>query len=196
MKVAVLIDGGHLRAGAKQARKTYDNDFIEAFARGCVAGDEYLLRILYYDSPQYRGQKSLPISGRPHQFTASDKWMVDLAKRDRFAVRRGTLAFRGWKPKALPLKQTAADLVDTDFDPIFEQKGVDMRVGLDIATLSNERLVDRIVLVSGDTDMIPAMKHARKAGVEVVTVQLPKPAMGLHDQIMAHCDSVRPVVWP
>ena len=55
--------------------------------------------------------------------------------------------------------------------PVFEQKGVDMRVGLDIAAFANRRSVDRIVLVTGDTDMIPAMKQAmaeadRDVGIE------------------------------
>jgi uncharacterized LabA/DUF88 family protein len=48
-----------------------------------------------------------------------------------------------------------------------------MRIGLDIATMSDRRSADRLVLVSGDTDMIPVMKHARRAGIEIVLVQLP-----------------------
>lgn len=52
----------------------------------------------------------------------------------------------------------ATALTDADFAPIFEQKGVDMRIGLDIATFAERRSVERVLLVSGDTDMIPAMK--------------------------------------
>lgn len=78
----------------------------------------------------------------------------DLAKNERFAVRMGTLGFRGWKPKAQPI-QAGSALTDADFAPIFEQKGVDMRIGLDIANFAHTRAVDRIILVSGDQDMIP-----------------------------------------
>jgi uncharacterized LabA/DUF88 family protein len=194
MKVSVLVDGGYVRATAKAAGLTYDNPFIEAFAKGCVLPDEYLLRIFYYDAPQYKGTVQLPVSGNNTQFTSNDNWLTDLAKRERFAVRRGTMGFRGWKPKTIPIAGHA--LTDADFAPVFEQKGVDMRIGLDIAGFAQDRTVDRIILVSGDTDMIPAMKVARKAGLEVVLTQLPAPVKPLHDFLQGHADLIRPVGWP
>ncbi|MGE0653683.1 MAG: NYN domain-containing protein [Alphaproteobacteria bacterium] len=194
MKTVVLIDGGYLRASVKSARKTYDNPFIESFSRKCIEADEYLLRIFYYDSAQFRGTVQLPVSGNDTKFQSNDQWLKDLAKLERFAVRRGTIGFRGWRPKEIPI--AGRELKDEDFKPVFEQKGVDMRIGLDIAEFAENSTVDRIVMVSGDTDMIPAMKRARKAGLEVVMVQLPAPAYTLHDTLLAHCDIVRPVVWP
>lgn len=194
-RTALLIDGGHLRVCAKKAGKTYDNQFIEDFSRPCFSGDEYLYRIFYYDSPQYRGTVTLPVSGNPTNFQSSDKWLRDLATVERFAVRQGTLGFRGWKPKATPI--AGNPLTDADFVPVFEQKGVDMRIGLDIATFSERGSVDRILLVSADTDMIPAMKHARKSGIEVGLIQLPvPPALTLHDTLKAHADFVRHIGWP
>jgi len=196
MKTALLIDGGYLRASAKRAGHVYDNSFIERFAPQCIISPpEYLFRVFYYDSPQFRGQKALPVSGAMTNFQSSDRWLRDLAKLERFAVRRGTLGFRGWRPKNVPL-QGGAPLTDADFEPIFEQKGVDMRIGLDIATFSERQSVERVVLVSGDTDMIPAMKHARKSGIEVVVVQMPAPTLALHDDLQAHADIVRLVAWP
>ena len=50
------------------------------------------------------------------------------------AVRLGVLKFRGYKLKKTPVTGIAA-LTDADFKPDFEQKGVDMRIGLDIAVL-------------------------------------------------------------
>ena len=41
-------------------------------------------------------------------------------------------------------------LVDEDFRPSYVQKGVDMRIGIDIASLALKKQVDRIVLFSGD----------------------------------------------
>lgn len=121
--------------------------------------------------------------------------MDELASRDLFAVRRGVLKFKGWVPKHIPV--SGKPLSDDDFRPNFEQKGVDMRIGLDIATISRTGAFHRIVLVSADTDMIPAMKHARKAGMQVVIVQLPMPpARKLTKEIKAHADIVRLVAWP
>ncbi len=47
-----------------------------------------------------------------------------------------------------------------------------MRIGIDVATLSLKKVVDRIILFSGDTDMIPAMKLARREGLQVFVVKL------------------------
>jgi uncharacterized LabA/DUF88 family protein len=194
MKTVLLIDGGYLRACSKAAGKAYDNPFIEAFAPQCMAADEYLFRIFYYDAPLFRGKVKLPVSGNEMNFQSSDNWLQDLAQRERFAVRRGTLGFRGWRPKNIPI--SGRELTDHDFEPVFEQKGVDMRIGLDIATFSDSCSVERILLVSGDTDMIPAMKHARKAGLEVGIVQLPEPTQELHATLKAHADFVRKALWP
>ena len=48
-----------------------------------------------------------------------------------------------------------------------EQKGVDLRIGLDIATSALRCVVSILVLVSGDSDLVPAMKFARIEGLKV-----------------------------
>ncbi len=196
MKSILLIDGGYLRSNSRNAGYSYTPDFIEAFSRVCGEQGETLQRVLYYDCPLYRGKQRKPVSGSTQEFSASDNWLIDLAGREFFAVRRGTLAFRGW---ALRSNRTGLgrDLTDDDFRPNFEQKGVDMRIGLDIATISGNGRIDRIVLVSGDTDLIPATKHARKANLQAMGVQLPvPPAQPLAPTLCAHLDSVRNVRWP
>jgi hypothetical protein len=50
---------------------------------------------------------------------------------------------------------------------------VDMRIGLDIANFAKTRAFDRIVLVTGDTDCIPAMKYGRIAGLQVAWLRFP-----------------------
>lgn len=193
-ELAVLIDGGYLRVNARQAGERYDPDFIEAFARSCTSPDEeQIFRILYYDCAPYVGSVRLPVSGERHEFTGSDAWLRDLARRDLFAVRLGVLKFRGFKPKRIPVSSASA-LTDNDFRADFEQKGVDMRIGLDIAVFADQQSVDRICLVSGDTDCVPAMKHARKEGLQVVIAQLAN--CKIAPELVAHCDFRRPVAWP
>ncbi|WP_204245095.1 NYN domain-containing protein [Cloacibacillus sp. An23] len=46
-----------------------------------------------------------------------------------------------------------------------KQKGVDMRIGLDIASVTYKKQVQRIVLISGDSDFVPAAKLARREGM-------------------------------
>jgi uncharacterized LabA/DUF88 family protein len=48
------------------------------------------------------------------------------------------------------------------------QKGVDMRIGLDIAAMAFKKQVDQIILVSGDSDFVPAAKLARREGIDFI----------------------------
>lgn len=196
MKTALMIDGGYLRARAKASGLAYDNDLIRRFANSCYAEDERQFRTFYYDSPPFKGKVKLPVSGKKMDYPGLADWLDELSREERFAVRRGTVGFRGWSPRKIPV--TGRDLEDRDFRPVFEQKGVDMRIGLDIASFCELRSVERVLLVSGDTDMIPAMKHARKAGLEVGMMELPEAehTKPLHYSLLTHCDFTRKVAWP
>lgn len=191
-RIAILIDGGFLRVVARKARRIYDPDFIEKFSHLCKSADESIFRILYYDCAMYSGTVKLPVSGASHTYISNDGWLHLLSHKDLFAVRRGVLKFRGFKPKRTPVPPTT--LTDADFEPIFEQKGVDMRIGLDIAAYSNNRAVDRIVLVSADTDCVPALKYGRKAGLQTVIIEPPKTTLA--PELFAHVDFRRTVPLP
>jgi uncharacterized LabA/DUF88 family protein len=43
-----------------------------------------------------------------------------------------------------------------------------MRLGLDIATLAANGHVNQIIMIAGDSDFVPAAKHARRAGIDFV----------------------------
>lgn len=192
IRIAILIDGGCLRTRSYQAKLRYDPNHIEAVALKCPQPDESLLRVLYYDCAPYAGKVRLPVSGQPHEFQGSDAWLKELACKDLFAVRRGVLKFRGFVPIKIPLASTR--LTDSDFKPSFEQKGVDMRIGLDIAQYANAKSVERIVLITEDTDCVPAMKHARKTGLQIVMISLPNSRLA--QELREHSDFSRSVAWP
>jgi uncharacterized LabA/DUF88 family protein len=192
-RIAVLIDGGFLRVEAKKAGKNYLPDWIERFALTCKAADESIFRILYYDCALYAGTVKLPVSGQAYTFQSSDAWLHQLSHKDLFAVRRGVLKFRGFKLRRTPYVGQGP-LTDADFKPTFEQKDVDMRIGLDIAAYSANRTVDRIVLVTNDTDCVPALKYGRRAGLQTVLIEPPK--VRLAPELLAHIDFKRPILWP
>jgi uncharacterized LabA/DUF88 family protein len=191
-RLAILVDGGHLRVLARIAQKAYNPDYVERIAHACVEADEQLLRVLYYDCAPYNGDVELPVSQTVKTFDKPDTWLLNLAKRDLIAVRRGLLKFRGWKPKAVPVPTHVP--TDADFEPLFEQKGVDMRIGLDVAAFCVNHAVDRIALITNDTDCVPAMKYARKAGIQTVLITFPNgnPA----SELVYHSDFRRAVAWP
>lgn len=156
-----------------------------------MAADEELLRVLYYDCAPFNGTVQTPISHQPQKFSGDDLWLMDLAKRDFFAVRRGVLKFRGWDPK-----KGVTPTTDAHFTPRFEQKGVDMRIGLDIASYSTKRLVDRIAVITADTDMVPALKYARQSGLQVVLIAMANIKKPLATELIMHGDVHRTVGWP
>ncbi|SRR5579875_2057118 len=123
-KVAVMLDGGHVRVYTRKAGYRYEPDYIEKIAHACVGPNEEIYRILYYDCAPFQGSAKLPVSGNKHQFTGSDKWLHDLSYKDYFAVRLGTIKFRGFVPKNIPIGTGQPQ--DSDFDASFEQKGVDI----------------------------------------------------------------------
>lgn len=192
-KIAVMLDGGHLRVYTKKAGHTFNPGYIEKIGLACAVTGEEILRILYYDCAPYEGTATLPVSGLKHTFSGSDAWLHELSHKDLFAVRRGILKFRGFVLRKIPYTP-AGPLQDSDFNPSFEQKGVDMRIGLDMAIFSSHRAVDLIALATNDTDCIPAMKHARRSGIQIALVTVPgyKPA----PELLAHCDFHRHIAWP
>ena len=187
MKYIVLVDGGYLKKVAfdgviedsEKAKRIANciNGCARVFEEKILPSKEGrtvdLLRILYYDCPpyQWRSGNSFP----------RESWLRELAKYPKMALRLGDLKFRGFRIKEKKLPQNPRNksknepfnlrLRASDFEPVFEQKGVDMRIGIDIATYSLERMVDHILLVSGDADCVPAMKLSRKSGVSVGIVQ-------------------------
>lgn len=192
-RVALLIDGGHLRAVVKKARRTYNPDYIEQIALACIDAEEEISRIFYYDAPPFSGTVRLPVSGQDQVFEPNAGWLKVLASKQLFAVRLGVLKFRGFKPREIPL--APRPLTDADFRPDFEQKGVDMRIGLDIALFAESRAVERIVLITNDTDCIPAMKYGRRAGLQVVLIALP--GHRFTRELLPHTDFHRPLAeWP
>lgn len=50
---------------------------------------------------------------------------------------------------------------------IYHEKGVDVNMAVDVLVATYENLADRIILVSSDTDLLPAIKKAIEKGKEV-----------------------------
>jgi uncharacterized LabA/DUF88 family protein len=67
------------------------------------------------------------------------------------------------------------------------QKGVDMRIGIDITTLTLKKQVDTIILVTGDSDFVPAAKVARREGVEFLLDPL---WQKVNDDLHEHVDGI------
>ena len=146
IKICIMIDGGYVRALCKQSGKPpKDADYIEKIAKACPGKDEVIHRIMFYDSGGFTGTAKQPVSGQIRQFTANDKWLHDLSYKDLFSVRLGVLKFRGFVLNRAKIPYTPGQpLTDADFNPDFEQKGVDMRIGIDMGVATLERRLRQV----------------------------------------------------
>lgn len=80
---------------------------------------------------------------------------------------------------------------EKDFTLSLKQKGVDMKIGLDIASLAFKHQVDKIVLIAGDSDFVPAAKLARTEGIDFVLDSLGsdiRDSLSLHIDVRRTCD--------
>lgn len=200
----MLLDGGyvtkrHQRMHNKQFPTAADVASFCSTVRAQAFPHHELYRIFFYDCEPYTGRQNNPVSGSMVDFSKSPqavkhRSLLDaLEQTPDFAVRRGELVFRGWKLGPATLRsivpgQQPNPLTATSFLPDVIQKGVDMRIGPDIAALALKRLATSVVLVTGDSDMIPAMRFARREGLRVYLHTMG--FSGVRSELKAHADIV------
>jgi uncharacterized LabA/DUF88 family protein len=163
-------------------------------AQPCVAG-LHLHKICLCDAKPLEGVTKIPLGGGSIDFgtsqvAARNKSIQAALQRERFfALRFGELFHEGWhlKPKILSRPGPTVEITATDIQPSIRQKGVDMRIGLDIASLTLKRQVKVIVLVTADSDFVPAMKFARREGAQLFLITL---GHGIEESMRKHADLV------
>nr|WP_315592004.1 NYN domain-containing protein [uncultured Cupriavidus sp.] len=140
-----------------------------------------LYRIFFYDCPPLVKKLHNPISKRVISFGDSDEanfrraLHAELQQKRKVALRLGHLSSdTSWTIKPariedlLKRRLRVDDLTEDDVRVVTRQKGVDMRIGLDVSSLAFKRQVRQIVLIAGDADFIPAAKLARREGVDFI----------------------------
>ncbi len=80
------------------------------------------------------------------------------------------------------------DVTENDFQISMKQKGVDMKIGLDIASLAYKKQVEQIVLIAGDSDFVPAAKLARREGIDFILDPMGKT---INPELFEHIDGLR-----
>ncbi len=189
MPTAILIDGGFY---LRRYQRIFGNKPPAAVAKDlhkmCLdhlsqdGKRRELYRIFYYDCPPLTKRAHNPITGKAIDFskTPTAKWRLsfheELRKLRKVALRLGYLNERSghWSIRPGRLKELLSrrigldDLGEGDVRYDARQKGVDMRIGLDIASMAFKRQVDQIILVAGDSDFVPAAKLARREGIDFI----------------------------
>lgn len=210
VKVAILIDGGFFvkrfnalyninrdMTGAEVANHLY------TMAHKHVGQNNTLYRIFYYDCLPLSKKAHNPITGSPIDFSKSDEYkfrielMEELKKKRKVALRIGTLKDNNcWRiyprkeKELLSGKITMSDLTEKDVYMEVHQKGIDMKIGVDITSLALKKFVDTIVLFSGDSDFVPAAKLSRREGIDFI---LDPMKSNVEPQLFEHVDGMRSV---
>lgn len=190
-KVAILVDGGFYRKRAKHlwGDKSAEDRAkeLEAYCKSHLHQRDgnvsrQLYRIFYYDcAPIGRRSVYHPLTkknvdlDKSNTYTWSTTFIEELKHRRKFALRLGELSeqmYYNLRPdttkKLMAGKIKIEDLTEADFVFVTQQKGVDMRIGIDIASMTYKKQVDQIILIAGDSDFVPAAKMARREGIDFI----------------------------
>ena len=218
MKTAILVDGGYYRKkafaalGDKTAKERADE--LYSYCKRHLTekkNDEEkfeheLYRIFYYDCPPSSKKVYHPLLKRTVDLSKTsiydwtNAFFEELSQKRKVALRLGTLsdtqAHYSLKEdvikKLMRNDMTLSDLSESDFALNVEQKGVDMKIGLDIASLAYKKQVEQIVLIAGDSDFVPTSKLARREGIDFILDPLGSPIkkdLSLHIDGLRTCDN-------
>lgn len=198
MKIAILIDGGFFDAVNKN--KT-DGQFPTAYhvkqevehtmqlirAKTLIDSEnikDVLFRVYFYDAQPFNGKKTSP-QGDEYDFTLSKSYIAktellnELARTDKFCLRLGMLSFAGWQPR---INEDGALI---GYRPSFRQKGVDIKVGMDMVWIATHKVVDKIAIISGDSDFIDPIEFAKREGIQVYLNHM---GLKVRDELIQSCD--------
>ena len=209
MKTAILVDGGFYRRHAysvlgdlspeDRAQELYDYCQKHLHYKG---RSSELYRILYYDCLPSSKRVYHPFLkkeidyGKTEDYKWATEFFKELTHKRKFALRLGRLAEEqahfNIRPavtkKLLNGSKKFDELTEKDFALQVTQKGVDMRIGVDISSLAFKKQVDRIILISGDSDFVPAAKQARREGIDFI---LDPMRSVIKEDLFTHIDGMR-----
>lgn len=141
----------------------------------------HLFRIFFYDTPVSSQRVTLPVSRQSIDLSKSKEgqfrnaFQRQLQRKRKLAVRLGEpVDVDSWKlnedamADLLGKKISVDDLADEDFSPDSHAKGIELRMGVDLATLAYKRQVQQVVLLTGDGAFSSAAELLRHEGIDVV----------------------------
>lgn len=191
--VAILVDGGFYLRRAKrmlgehsaEESATILHEYCLSHLTHTEGGQKVrdnLYRIFYYDCPPIDRNVFHPLLGKDKALKKEPlyQWMTqfqeELRSKRKVALRLGRLSDNGigYILSTEVVKSLCngtkrwEDLSEADFTLNVKQKGVDMRIGIDIASMAYKKQVTKMILIAGDSDFVPAAKLARREGVDFV----------------------------
>lgn len=190
MRTAIIADGGYILKGlkkrfgcgfetehsAREIHRWFRADLIRK-ASLLRESELKLYRIYYYDCEPFKGPVINPVSGKTREpsSTYREVFLDTLEKLQLVKLQKGRLSLVGWHVKNCSDKvKRESKLTDEDLTPHFQQKEVDVKISLDVLKLCQNRTVENIIFITGDSDFVPLMEEARNHGITTFLCRIDK----------------------
>lgn len=175
-KAGVFIDGGFFNKVLADLGNP-SIDYAKFSDNLCDSNER--LRSYYYDCLPFRSEPPTP--DEQARYSNRQSFINKLELLPRFEVKLGRLAKRG---------------KDQRGKDIFQQKRVDVLFSVDIVRMSWAKLIDRAILVTGDSDFVPAVAAAKDTGVLVELYYYRSPNQWgprTHEELIKAVDERKPI---
>lgn len=168
MRVCVFIDGSNFFHARRQNLGRTDVN-MGAFAELVVGPARDLVRVYYYNC-------QLPPEEDEAKRQAQQRFFLAIQRTPYFELRLGKL-----------VKREVVCAACNDRHQRYQEKGVDMRIGVDMLAGASKQLYDVAILVTGDGDLVEAVKAVKDLGKHVELATFP---IGRSDELANAADVV------
>jgi len=158
-RVCIFIDGSNLYYQLKELKAKGKIDYYQ-FSLALTGADRKLIRTYYYVCP--------PTNPQQDSYNDQQKFLLYLSNTPYLQVQFGNLEIRG----------------DTQVE-----KGIDVRISIDMVSLAYTNAYDTAILVSNDADLVPAVSKVKDLGKHVEYAYLSRKTAQLVDA----CDRIVPI---
>jgi len=186
-RIMIFVDGSNYYHSLKKSFHTAKVDFQKI--SNFLIKDEDLINIYFYVSP-------VPWQEDAEKYSSQQKYFEKLKLIKRLELILGRLEHRSnkkmekvkkdfqklfieSKPNLNPNQIKEFEDVKLNIDDVLKfgnkvEKGVDVNLAIDLVTFAFENKYDIAILISNDSDFVPAVKKAQNYGKKVYNVKFPK----------------------
>lgn len=164
-KAVVLIDGGYLAKVLDKVFHRPEFGFEEFSDLLCTRANCERIRTYYYHCRPY--QSDPPTSSEKTRYADWLKFEDYLKKIPRLDFRPGRLQRIG---------------------ATFKQKGVDVCLSVDLVKLACKGIIDKAILITGDSDFVPAVNVAKEEGIVTILYYSKATPLYVHKELLDSCD--------
>ncbi len=168
-RVAVFIDGSNFYNGLRDNIGRMDVDFYRFGKKMAELAEGELLRIYYYNA-------KVDPDFDPENYEKQQRFITHLAHTQHLTLRLGKLVYYQVRGEETGGRKHYA-----------VEKGLDVKLAIDLVRLAVNHACEVAVIVSGDKDLAEVVEYGKEMGLEVDTAFFPR---GLSESLATRADKV------